>query len=256
MNFKKLPILVLIDFLALGAFFYFTKYVIETVREYYSIIQNLTPEIDQFGFVLQQNASLLDMSVLGENLELISQLSSKIMLLFLALGLVSFLLYNFSQSVNWNLVLNDFKLKNYKNYLKKFTIINIPGFIILSYLIFKIIVKLREFILSFWFENYINLTDLFILLLLSLICLIILFLKFEFYRLINNNSLKDSVNLLKKRFFKRYFYFLLLIITALVSDLLFIFILKINPNSLVLGVIAALISLSVFNVFRIYFANT
>ena len=117
LDFKKLPILVLIDFITFSLFYFFTKYVIRTIREYYQIIQNLTPQIDQFGFVLQQNSSLFDMNALGGNLELISQLSSNILLLLLLLGLVSFLLYNISQSINWNLALNEFKLRNYLNYL-------------------------------------------------------------------------------------------------------------------------------------------
>ena len=91
--------------------------------------------------------------------------------------------------------------------------------------------------------------------LLSLICLIIIIIKFELYRLINKNSLKDSLNLLQKRIFKRYFYFILLIITAFASGLLFIFILKINPNSILLTIFASLVSLSILNVFRIYFAS-
>ena len=91
LDFKKLPILVLIDFITFSLFYFFTKYVIRTIREYYQIIQNLTPQIDQFGFVLQQNSSLFDMNALGGNLELISQLSSNILLLLLLLGLVSFL---------------------------------------------------------------------------------------------------------------------------------------------------------------------
>ncbi len=255
LNFKKFPILVLIDFVAFGLFFYFTKYVIQRVREYYQIIQGLTPEIDQFGFVLQQNSSLFDMNALGENLELISQLSSKIILLLFSLGLVSFLLYNFSQSINWNLALNEFKLKNYKNYLKKFTIISIPGFFILSYLFFKIIVKLRVFILDYWFEAFFNTREFFIILLLSLLCLIIIFMEFELYRLINKNSLRDSLGLLQKRIFKRYRYFIFLIVTAFLSDLIFILILRINPNSILLGAVAALVSLSIFNIYRIYFTN-
>src|SRR3989344_2105239 len=255
LDFKKLPILVLIDFITFSLFYFFTKYVIRTIREYYQIIQNLTPQIDQFGFVLQQNSSLFDMNALGGNLELISQLSSNILLLLLLLGLVSFLLYNISQSINWNLALNEFKLRNYKNYLKKFTIISIPGFLILSYLIFKIIVNLKVFILDYWFEAVFNSMEFLIISLLSLICLIIIIIKFELYRLINKNSLKDSLNLLQKRIFKRYFYFILLIITAFASGLLFIFILKINPNSILLTIFASLVSLSILNVFRIYFAS-
>ena len=138
-NFKHLSILTLIDFIALALFFYFTRYVIQTVRDYYQIIQNLTPQIDQFGVVLQQNSSLFDMNALAGNLEVISSMSNKIFLLFLLLALASFLIYNISQSINWNLSLNEFKFKNYKKYLKRFTIISIPSFIILIYLGFKLI---------------------------------------------------------------------------------------------------------------------
>lgn len=254
-NFKKLPILVLIDFIVLGLFFYFTKYVIQTVREYYQIIQNLTPEIDKFGFVLQQNTSMLDINDLGENLEIISQMSTKIFLLFILLGLVSFLLYNISQSVSWNLSLNDFKLTNYKKYLKKFTLINIPSFIVLVYLIFNLIVRLRLFILDFWFESYFNLKAFFIILLISLITLILIYLKFELYKLINKHPLKDSLHLLRKRFYKNYLNFGLFLVTVFVCCLLFILIIRINPESVILLIIGVLCSLTIFNIFRSYFTN-
>ncbi len=254
-NFKHLSILTLIDFIALALFFYFTRYVIQTVRDYYQIIQNLTPQIDQFGVVLQQNSSLFDMNALAGNLEVISSMSNKIFLLFLLLALASFLIYNISQSINWNLSLNEFKFKNYKKYLKRFTIISIPSFIILIYLGFKLIVLLRTFILDFWFENYFNTKEFFIILLLSLISLKIIYLKFELYKLINNHSLKDSIYLLRKKVWKNWIGFGLFLITAFISVLLFILILRINPVSLIAIVIASLTALIIFNIFRIYFAS-
>ena len=255
LNLKNLLKLVLVDFIALALFYYFTKYVIQTIRDYYQIIQSLTPEIDKFGFVLQQNASLFEMNKLAENLDTVSQISNKILLLFLLLGLVSFLLYNISQSINWNLSLNEFKLKGFKTYLRRFTLISIPGFLILSYLGFKIIVLLRTFILDFWFENYFDTKLFFIILAFSLISLIIIYLKFDLYKLINKHSLKDSLYLLK-RIFKEYLVFGSFLIAVFLSVFLFIIILRINPSSALLTLIGALVSLTMFNIFRIYFANS
>ncbi len=256
LNIKNLSKLVLVDFIALALFYYFTKYVIQTIRDYYQIIQGLTPEIDKFGFVLQQNASLFEMNKLAENLDTVSQISNKILLLFLLLGLVSFLLYNISQSINWNLSLNEFKLKGFKTYLRRFTLISIPGFLILSYLGFKIIVLLRTFILDFWFENYFNTKMFFIILVFSLISLIIIYLKFDLYKLINKHSFKDSLYLLKRRFLKEYLDFGSFLIAVFLSVFLFIIILRINPSSALLTLIGALVSLTMFNIFRIYFANS
>lgn len=254
-NIKLLSILVLIDFVALGLFFYFTKYVIQTVREYYQIIQNLTPDIDKYGLVLQQNASLLDMNILGENLSTVSQISNKILFLFLLLVVVSFLLYNISQSVNWNLLLNEFKFRNYKNYLKNFTLINIPGFLILIYLGFKIITRLRSFILDFWFESYFNTREFFVILLLILLSLIIIFIKFEFYKLINKHSLKEALYLVTNKLHKEYWNFVLFLIAIFISVFLFIVLLRINPESVISIVVASLVSLGIFNKFRIYFSK-
>ena len=195
------------------------------------------------------------MNVLGENLNAISMISNKIIFLFFLLGFFSFLLYNISQSINWNLVLNEFKIKNYRNYLKKFTLINIPAFFALVYLAFKIIVKLKTFILNYWFESYFNTKEFFIILFLVLISFIIIYFKFCLYTLINKLSLMDSLRLLKKRFFKRYLDFFLIIITIILACFLFILIIRINPNFTISGVIASLISLVVFNIFRIYFSN-
>ncbi len=254
-NFKNLSVLVFIDFIALSLFYFFTRYVIQTVRNYYQIIQGLTPQIDQTGLVLQQNSSLFDMNSLGSNLDTISLLSNKIIFLFFLLALFSFLIYNISQSINWNLALNEFKLKNYRSYLKKFTIINIPAFFILTYLVFKIIVRLKDFILKYWFGSFFNTKEFFIIFFLGLIFIIIIYFKFYLYKSINKLSLIDSLYLLKKRFYNEYFNFVLLALTIFLSIFLFIIILRINPESSITGIIASLASLIVFNLFRTYFTN-
>jgi ABC-type Fe3+ transport system permease subunit len=153
------------------------------------------------------------------------------------------------------LSLNEFKLKNYKNYLKKFTIINIPGFFVLSYLGFKTIVRLKTFILDYWFQSYFNTKEFLIILLLVLISFLIIYLKFYLYKSINKLSLIDSLRLLKKRFYKEYIHFFLLAATLLISGFVFVIILRINPDSAISGIIGSLVSLTIFNAFRTYFSS-
>ena len=251
-NIKNLSIVVFIDFISVTLFYLITKYFLRLIKGYYEKIQSLTPTINYLGLNLQQNASLLNINELGDNLDLIGTLSNKILILLFLLALISFLIYNISQSINWNLILNEFKLKNYKNYLKRFTLINIPLFLISIYLLFKIITRLRPFILDFWFGNYFDKNGFLIIFLSCLVLLYIVYLVFLIYIYLNKHDLMSSLNIFKREFYKKPINFFIFLIFLFISSVISIFILRINPSSIILSLFSLLIFLSIFNVFRIY----
>ncbi|MBI2671411.1 hypothetical protein HYX16_00595 [Candidatus Woesearchaeota archaeon] len=254
-NIRNLSRLVLTDFISVTLLYYIIKYSLNKIRNFYNIIQSMGVKVDELSFALQKNASLLDINELSGRLDLISELGNKILLLFLVLFAASFLIYTISQSINWNLVLNNFKLKDYKKYLKKSALINIILFPVYYFLFFKLIVNARVFILNFWFENIFD-SNLFLVILLILFLLAALFyLSFLTYILLNNHSLKEALNRLTKVYYQKPVNFLVYLSGLFFSFLVSIFILRINPNSVILTMISFIIFLSGFNLLRVYLAR-
>lgn len=250
-NLKKLSVITLIDFIFVTLFYLLAKNIISKVKVYYELIQSLTTSLDKFNNILQQNASQLDINQLGINVELINQISNKIISWLFGLFIVMFLIYLVSQSVSWNLALNNLKFKNYKAYLWKFTLISIPVFILIIYLGFNLLVKLKPFILDYWFKSIFSTSGFIEICLLFLVILLIKFYTITAYVLINKNSLKNSLTLLVNnlKITKFFFILLLIVLLGLISS---IKLLKVNPNSLILVSISALLFLMIYNFFKLF----
>jgi len=254
-NLKNLAKLVLVDFVLVSLLYYIIKYSLNKIRNFYNLIQEMGVQVDSFGAVLKNNASLADINELAGRLDLISELGNKILLLFLLLFFSSFIIYTISQSVNWNLALNNFKLKDYKNYLKKSALINIPVFIIVYYLLFKLIVNARIFILGYWFENFFDRKIFLSIALFLFLLLVLIYLSFYVYVLLSKYSLRESLMQLTKVYYKKPKNFLVFLAALFISFLLSLFILRISPESAVLTMASFLVFLTGFNLLRIYLAN-
>lgn len=247
---KHLSILTVIDFISFSLIYFITKYILKRVREYYSLIQSFTNQFEQAGMLIQNNASLVDPSQLNSNLEVISQLSNNIIFLLSILLISFFIIFLISRSISLNLILNKFKLKDYKNYLKKFVILSIPIFITITYLIFKIIVKARPFILDFWFENYFNYRSFISIVFLVLILFLVIYILIYLSVLINNNTIKKSLQIFSDNL-KKLIYFIPFTLFLIISALISIFIARLNTKSTILIVISFIIFLSLVNILKI-----
>src|SRR3989344_147247 len=253
---KNLSILILIDYISVILILLITKFIFDKVKTYYQIIQSFTDKIGSVNTILQNNVSLVNYNDFGSNLDLISNLSNKIILLFIVLFLFSFLICIISQSISWNLILNNFKLKNYKQYLKKSSLISISTILLSIYLIFNLLVKLKPFILDFWFKSLFSNEDFIIILILTLIILLILYLSIILSILVNKYKLKQSFTIIKnnfKQFSMNFIYFLLVFLT---SSTLFIFIARLNKDSIWLIALSFLIFLIINNLFKLFLAKT
>ncbi len=128
-------------------------------------------------------------------------------LLFLLIG---FLLYVFLKSLEWNLILNE-KLKNYKDYLKKFTLITLLVILILIPLFYFILVASRQFLLSYLFGGTILKKESIELILLSIVSVFSVYLGFNGYFYINEERFVIALKkIFKFKKFKNYFVLLLL----------------------------------------------
>ena len=256
LNIKNLAKLVLIDLISVVFLFVFSRYILSKIKEFYYLIQSLTPKIDSVSLVLQQNTSLFDMNALSNNLDVISKMSNNIILLIILLFVSMFFIYNISQSINWNLVLNNFKFKNYKTYVRKFALINIPILFLLGYIIFQVLVKLKPFILNYWFESVFNAKEFVLISLMLLAVLLVIYSSFYLYSLLNQYTVIKSAKL----YFKDYkhllsFNFVIFLLSLLTPFSIFIILAGINPNSTYIILIALFVSTIIADIFRIYLAN-
>ena len=254
LNFKKLSVITLIDFVFLSLVYFLARLVISRVREYYALIQNFSVGIDQFGYILQQNASQFNINELGQKLGVINQLSNQIILWLGGLFILIFFIYSISQSLSWNLLLNNFKLNNYKAYLKKFTLLNIPVFILSIYLVFILLINLRPFILDYWFEGRIAVGAFIEILFLFLLVMLIKYYTTTIYIFLNKHSLKNSLILLVNKYYITKF-FLVFVLTILISLYFVVMLLRINSNSITILIISALLFLSIYNFFKLFLVN-
>ena len=252
---KNLSVLIIIDYISIVLFLFITKFIFDKVKIYYQIIQSFTENISNVNNVLQNNASLVNYNDLGSNLDLISSLSNKIILFFIVLFISSLLIYLISQSISWNLILNNFKFKNYKQYIKRFSIISISTLIISILFIFNLLLKLKPFILDFWFKSYFNVQEFTTILITTLFLLLILYFSVILSILVNKYKLKETFAIIKKHFKVFSINFIYFLLNILISSVLFIFIARLNKNSVWLIAFSFLIFLIINNIFKLFLAK-
>ncbi len=251
-NLKHLSVAVIINYISLILVLLLTKYIFAKVKIYYQTIQSFTENLNNIGSVLQNNASIANYNDLNSNLSIISQMANNIIFWLIILFSISFLIYIISQSISWNLLITNLKLKNYKTYLKKFIILSIPFGVILFFLTSKTIIRARPFILDFWFKNYFNAKELIIILLLSLLILAIYYIYICLLIWSNKNSIRDSFKLLKKEYKKISKTFVHFLLATFISSTLFIWIARINKNSIIILMISLFVFLIINNVFKVF----
>ncbi len=247
---KQLSTLVLIDFIAIALSYSIVRFLLNQVKNYYQEIQSFTESIDKVGITLQKNSSLLNINELSSNLDIINQMSNYIISLIFLLFVSIFIIYIITQSISWNLIINNFKLTDFKNYLKRFFILSIAVIAIISYLFFIILSKLKPFILDFWFNSYFNTKEFLIILVFISTIFLIKYLTINLYILINKHNIKISLNKLKN--LKLYYYLPQFISALIISFLIFIFIVRFNPNSTILIIFSTIIFLIPYNLFKMF----
>lgn len=137
------------------------------IQSYVILIQTLQPELQNIEQTLLTNTSEFSFNALSLNLDIISQISTKIQIITITAILAIFIIFCITQSFSF---IRKFNLR----YLKKFIIISVPYFIILIFLIFKTLTTAKEFIVLFWFENQTNTALLITIIILTLITLTVM----------------------------------------------------------------------------------
>ena len=150
---KQFLVFLLIDFLFVFCAFTFIKFMLNKVKDYFLNLQTLNLDFESMGESLLQNASNLNLDLLGNNLDIINTVAQKVMFYSLYTLIGIFLLYCISQAVQWNLVFNKLKFKHFGRYLLKFILINIPIFLVLIYIFYGIMYNLRGLVFNSWIEN-------------------------------------------------------------------------------------------------------
>lgn len=210
------------------------------IKIYFYSIQDLSPQLQNIESILIENASKFDSTLLNINLELMSQIINKIFLILITAILGIFIIYVITQSYSY---LKKFNL----NYLKKFTIVSIPCFLITIYLLFKIMVVSKDFIVLFWFENQTNTNILItIVILFLLILLTIHFFSLTHSYLIKNNiktALSKTIKELKN-------YKLILKYLLIIAIIIIITIIAIRYLPPILKILSIIIILIIINYYR------
>lgn len=198
-NIKHFLVFLLIDFIFVFCLFNFVKFMFKKVQDYFLNLQNFNLDLQGLEETFLENASNLNLDLLGGNLEIVNQIMQKVMYYSVYTLIGIFLLYCLFQAVQWNLVCNKLKFKKFGKYLLSFILINIPIAFILVYIFYGISYNLRGVVFSSWVSNtYLEEQMSFGGSLPLLIILIVLFLLVEYigvniYVFMNKYKLKEAI---------------------------------------------------------------
>ncbi len=169
------------------------------VQDYLLGLQSLDLDLQSLEETFLENASNLNLDLLGSNLEIVNQIMQKIMYYSFYTLIGVFLLYCLFQSIQWNLVCNKLKFKKFGRYLLSFILINIPIVLVLIYIFYGISYNLRSVVFSSWItgtylEEQMGFSgSLPLLIILIVLFLIVGYLAINIYILMNKYKLKDAI---------------------------------------------------------------
>lgn len=251
-NIKQFLVFLLIDFIFLFCLSSFVKFMLSKIQNYLISLQSLNLDFSKIEETLMNNASNLNLDLFGSNLEILNQAMQKIFYYSIYALIGIFLLYCVFQAVQWNLVCNKLRFKNFGKYLLKFILVNIPILFILSLIFYGILYNVRGVVFNSWIEETYLENQLSFggsipaLIIFSLLFLVILYLAINLYILMNKYKLKESII---QPFYNLKSLKLLKFVCYVFAFLVLLFTMRINV------VLCFILVLSLIEIFRIDFSR-
>jgi len=250
---RNFLILLLVDFVFLFFVINFIKFMFKKILSFVMSLEDLSINLQLFEENFLENASSIDLSLFSGNLEILNQVMQKIFYYSVYTLIGVFLLYCLFQAIDWNLVCNKFKFKNFGRYLLRFILINIPFGFVLLWIFYGMMYHLRGVVFNSWISGtYLEEQmsfggSLFALIFLFVLFFVVFYLMVNIYILMNKYKLKETLfrsfnNLKDYKLLLRFFCYVVIFV-------LFLFSARINL------ILALVLNLSLVEVFRIDFSR-
>jgi len=219
-NYLKLYLIDVIYFILTFGFVFFALY---KINQYTTILKTINSEQ-----VLMQ-----DYKSLAATLNIAGPLANKILLLFFLIPIISFVLYTIFQGFSWSRLTGI----KYKNYIWRFLLITI---------IYGLIIYVLAYLLSIWSIGIV----------LDILFLIVIYILFVNYAATKKDFIKDC----KKSFilsFRKFYHLFLIYILWIIFSLIVLFFYTIAKGflSITISIIALLILIALFTLFKRIFCN-
>ncbi len=250
---RNFLMLLLIDFIFLFVSIKFIGFMFNKIKNYLMSLQNINIYLQSIEKTISQNVSELNLGLFGGNLEILNQVMQKVFYYSIYTLIGVFLLYCMFQAINWNLVCNKFKFKNFGRYLLKFILVNVPFGFVLLWIFYGMMYHLRGVVFNSWISGtYLEEQmsfggSLFVLIFLFVLFFIVVYFMINVYVLMNKYKLKDtllrSFNNLKN--YKSLLRFLCYVIIFV------LFLLSVRVNI----IFALILILSLIEIFRVDFSR-
>ncbi len=143
---KKFYTSILIDFSFLLILYGFMFFIIKKIREYAFMLQNFGADLSNIEAVVQENRSMLDYSLIMNNLEVVNKVMQKISLYLFLLLAGGFVLYCLFQGFQWSYIL---KVK-FKKYISRFSIVSLASLALILLFLWYILFNIRTLMMNYF----------------------------------------------------------------------------------------------------------
>ncbi|MHA1344601.1 MAG: hypothetical protein ACTSQG_11480, partial [Promethearchaeota archaeon] len=208
---KKILLKVIgLDLLFIFLFFLISSFFIKKIYEIILKIQELGMQLN----VIENMDQVPDLNMLNIILEQLKVYLGQIIGFLIIFIIITFLLYIVIKSLMWNLIYNG-KIKNYKKYFLRFSCFALILFIFLIIIGYEILVYIRQFLISYMFENNFLLKEFSLFLFFSLLLMFVIYIVFTGYVYANEYEIKKVFKLIFR--FRKFWLFFVLVGVFLVS---------------------------------------
>jgi len=247
---QKLLLLSIIDTGFVSLVYLFITYMYKEIKLIFNSVQDFGSQLQGLTNIMQGDMSQADITLLTNNLDLINQTLSKIVFLGVLSIIGLFLFYSVVQSIQWSIVMDNFK--KYWVYLIKFLSVSFGYFIFLIFSCYFLLVKLRNFILNFWFGDFFKPSVFLFMIILIVLLIIVSYIMLLCYVYLGKFSITQASKLVLSHFYKRYKLFLIFLGVIIFNSVFVVFILRLGFVSPVFNIMGLFVVSLIFNWYRIY----
>lgn len=143
---KKFYYSILIDFSFLLILYGFILLIAKKIRGYAAVLQSFGADLSNIEAVVQENMSMLDYSLILNNLDVVNKVMQKISFYLILLLAGGFVLYSLFQGFQWSFILK----KSFKKYIFRFSIVNLASLSLILLFLWYILFNIRTLMMDYF----------------------------------------------------------------------------------------------------------